>query len=144
MGMFDNILSKLGIGEERTAASDQATARATARHPGRESSGSANTPAAANDSTARPAEMSMVDVAARLEQRAATNPQKLNWQSSIVDMLKLLDMDSSLEARKELARELGAPAEVMQDSAQMNVWLHKTVLRRIAANGGNVPRDLVA
>lgn len=87
--------------------------------------------------------MQTVDVVAQLEQRAAQNPQQLNWKTSIVDLLKLLDMDSSLSARKELATELGCPSELMADSAQMNMWLHKTVLARIAANGGNVPQELL-
>jgi len=78
-----------------------------------------------------------------VEQRAASNPQKLNWRTSIVDLLKLLDVDSSLTARKELAAELGSPADLMGDSAKMNIWLHKTVLARIAENGGNVPKDLL-
>lgn len=60
-----------------------------------------------------------------------------------MDLLKLLDIDSTLQARKELATELGAPAQVMNDSAQMNMWLHKAVLQRVAANGGNVPRELL-
>jgi hypothetical protein len=84
-----------------------------------------------------------VDVVAQLERRAAANPQKLNWRTSIVDLLKLLEIDSSFGARKELATELGCPAELMGDSAKMNIWLHKTVLARIAANGGNVPQDLL-
>lgn len=87
--------------------------------------------------------MALVDVVAQLAQRAAANPQKLNWRTSIVDLLKLLDMDSSITARKDLATELGYPAELMGDSAKMNTWLHKAVLARIAANGGNVPRDLL-
>jgi hypothetical protein len=87
--------------------------------------------------------MATVDVVAQLEQRAAANPQKLNWRTSIVDLLKLLDIDSSFAARKTLATELGCPAELMGDSAKMNVWLHKTVLARIAANGGKVPQDLL-
>ncbi|MDO8301411.1 DUF3597 domain-containing protein, partial [Lacisediminimonas sp.] len=73
----------------------------------------------------------------------ASNPQQLNWRTSIVDLLKLLDIDSGLTARKELATELGCPADLMGDSAQMNMWLHKTVLAKLAANGGNVPRDLL-
>jgi hypothetical protein len=84
-----------------------------------------------------------VDIAAQLEQRAAANPQKLNWRTSIVDLLKLLDMDSSVAARKALATELGCPADLMGDSAKMNTWLHKTVLARVAANGGKVPQDLL-
>ena len=85
----------------------------------------------------------MVDVVADLERRASANPQKLNWRTSIVDLLKLLDIDSSFAARKELAVELHCPPELMNDSAKMNTWLHKTVLARIAANGGNVPKDLL-
>jgi hypothetical protein len=87
--------------------------------------------------------VAVVDVVAQLEQRAAAHPQPLNWRTSIVDLLKLLDIDSSLAARKELATELGCPAALMEDSVQMNIWLHKTVLARIATNGGNVPQDLL-
>ena len=106
-------------------------------------------PAAAPAAPAAPAEpaavqpIAVVDVVAQLEQRAAANAQKLNWRTSIVDLLKLLDIDSSLTARKELATELNCPAELMGDSAKMNMWLHKTVLARIAANGGNVPKELL-
>lgn len=84
-----------------------------------------------------------VDVVAQLEKRAAANSQQLNWRTSIVDLLKLLDIDSSLQARKELATELGCPADLMQDSANMNMWLHKSVLAKLAANGGNVPAELL-
>lgn len=85
----------------------------------------------------------MVDVVAQLEERAAANSQKLNWKTSIVDLLKLLEIDSSFGARKELAKELNCPEENMGDSAKMNMWLHKTVLAQIAANGGNIPADLL-
>jgi Domain of unknown function (DUF3597) len=85
----------------------------------------------------------VVDVVAHLEKLAAANPQNLNWRTSIVDLLKLLDIDSSFAARKELATELQCPADLMQDSARMNMWLHKTVLQKIAANGGNVPKELL-
>jgi hypothetical protein len=78
-----------------------------------------------------------------MEQRAAASSQSLNWQTSIVDLLKLLDIDSSLTARKELATELDCPQALLQDSASMNTWLHKEVLKRIAANGGNVPGELL-
>ena len=126
MGFFTKILSTLGIGSgSATSAAPTATApAATAQAPA-------------------PSPVPMVDVVAQLERRAAANPQKLNWRTSIVDLLKLLDIDSSLPARKELATELGCPAELMGDSAKMNTWLHKTVLARIAANGGNVPKDLL-
>jgi hypothetical protein len=122
MGFFSTILQKLGIGGA-TATLAPAPASPTAA------------PA--------PAPVPMVDVVAQLEKRAAANPQKLNWRTSIVDLLKLLDIDSSFAARKELATELACPPELMSDSAKMNTWLHKTVLARIAANGGNVPRELL-
>ena len=90
-----------------------------------------------------PKPIAVVDVVAQLEKLAADNPQKLNWKTSIVDLLKLLDIDSSFAARKELAIELGCPADRMHDSALMNMWLHKTVLQKIADNGGNVPKELL-
>ncbi len=80
---------------------------------------------------------------AKLETLAGAHGEKLNWKTSIVDLLKLLGLDSSLAARKELAAELGCPAEKMGDSAQMNMWLHKTVLKKLAENGGNIPADLL-
>ena len=81
----------------------------------------------------------MVDVVGKLTAMAAANPQKLNWQVSIVDLLKLLGLESSLDARKQMASELGCPTDKMADSAHMNMWLHKTVLAKLAANGGNIP-----
>jgi hypothetical protein len=87
--------------------------------------------------------MSEVDVAARLEQLAASNPQPLNWRTSIVDLMKLLGMESSLGERRELAQELGYPADQLNDTARMNTWLHKQVLRKVAENGGKVPQDLL-
>lgn len=129
MGLFNSILSKLGIGSaEATEAAQPAVAEATAT---------------AEAGAAAPVVVSRVDVVAQLEQRAAANPQQLNWRESIVDLLKLLDLDSSYGARKELAAELNCPAELMNDSARMNMWLHKTVLARIAENGGNVPQDML-
>ena len=136
MGFFSNILAKLGIGDDSAAAAPAPTA-APAAPPTAAPAGAAPVAPAA------PKAVALVDVVAQLEQRAAANPQKLNWRTSIVDLLKLLDIDSSLAARKELATELGCPAELMGDSAKMNIWLHKTVLARIAANGGNVPKDLL-
>lgn len=67
----------------------------------------------------------------------------LDWKVSIVDLLKVLDIDSSLQARKELATELGVPPDIMKDNVKMNVWLHKTVLAKIAENGGNVPKEML-
>ena len=84
----------------------------------------------------------VVDVEAVLEGLAAKNPQKLNWRTSIVDLMKLVGMDSSLAERKELAQELGYTGN-MNDSASMNIWLHKQVLRKLAENGGRVPANLL-
>ena len=85
--------------------------------------------------------MSDVDVMNLLEQKARGTG--LNWKQSISDLLFLLDIDNSNEARVELAKELNAPQEVMGDSARLNTWLHKTVLRKIAENGGNIPQELL-
>ena len=90
----------------------------------------------------QPAAMPMVDVVSQLDQKAAANSQKLNWKTSIVDLLKLLDLDSSLAARKELATELNVRAGA-DGSAEQNMALHKAVLAKIAANGGNVPKELL-
>src|SRR5262249_4984833 len=87
--------------------------------------------------------ITVVDVVAKLEGLGASHAQKLNWKVSIVDLLKLLNLDSSFAARKELATELGCPADKMGDSAQMNMWLHKTVLQKLADNGGNIPKELL-
>jgi len=134
MSLFSKILEKLGFGAGASAAPAAAPASAPA-------AGAA--PSAAAAAAPAPTPIAVVDVVAQLEQKAKANPQKLNWRTSIVDLLKLLDLDSSLTARKELATELGCPANLMGDSAQMNMWLHKTVLARIAANGGNVPAELL-
>lgn len=136
MGLFGSILAKLGIGKPEPAP---VPAPAPAPRPVPPVAAPAPTPA----EPPAPAPIPVVDVVAQLEKRAAANPQKLNWKTSIVDLLKLLDIDSSFAARKELATELGCPAELMGDSAKMNVWLHKTVLAKIAENGGNVPKELL-
>lgn len=128
MSFFSKILEKLGL--NKPAATTAPTTQPTAPAPAEQSAAAAVKPIA------------VVDVVAQLEQRAAANAQKLNWRTSIVDLLKLLDLDSSLAARKELATELNCPAELMGDSAQMNMWLHKKVLAEIAANGGQVPKEL--
>lgn len=131
MGLFGAIMEKLGFGQ---AAAQAATPPPTAAPTAAPAAASA-----APQSTA----MSAVDVVGKLEGLAANNAQKLNWKSSIVDLMKLLNLDSSLTARKELATELGCPADKMGDSAQMNMWLHKAVLQKLAANGGNVPKELL-
>lgn len=88
--------------------------------------------------------MEMVDVVGKLDGLAKASKEKLDWKVSIVDLLKLVGMESSLEARKELAAELGCPADQMGgDHSKMNIWLHKTVIKKIAENGGNVPPALL-
>jgi hypothetical protein len=89
--------------------------------------------------TATPAQT--IDVVPILEKAAAAKKEKLNWRTSIVDLMKVLDLDSSLGARKELATELGYTGD-SNDSAKMNVWLHKQVMIKLAANGGRVPDEL--
>src|SRR6185503_7439817 len=103
MGFFSKILEKLGIGGTAGAATP-----APPKSPG------------AVPAATPPKAVALVDVVSQLERRAAANPQKLNWRTSIVDLLKLLEIDSSFAARKELATELGCPAELMGDSAKMN------------------------
>ena len=125
MGIFSSILAKLGFGDDKK---EEVAAAA---------------PAAVEAAAPAPVAISAVDVVAKMEALASAHAEKLNWKTSIVDLLKLLGLDSSLAVRKELAAELGCPAEKMGDSAQMNMWLHKTVLQKLAANGGNIPADLL-
>ena len=141
MGIFDKVLSKLGFGSAKAAEPAPTAPAPTATAPAAPEPAPA--PQAAPAAPPAPKPIEVVDVVAQLEERAAKHPEKLNWRTSIVDLLKLLDIDSSFAARKELAQELGIPADLMADSAKMNMWLHKTVLARIAANGGNVPADLL-
>jgi hypothetical protein len=133
MSFFGKILERLGL---RTAAPEPVPQPATPTVAMSRTTQLATAPP-------RSQPMAIVDVMAQLDERAAANPQKLNWKTSIVDLLKLLDIDSSFAARKELATELGCPAELTGDSAKMNVWLHKAVLRKIADSGGNVPKELL-
>ena len=82
-----------------------------------------------------------VDVAAIVDKLVAAQKEKLEWRTSIVDLMKALDIDSSLAARKDLAKELGFSGD-MNDSASMNVWLHKQVMSKLAANGGKLPPEI--
>ncbi|MDQ6734854.1 MAG: DUF3597 domain-containing protein [Nitrospirota bacterium] len=130
MGLFGTILEKLGFGHPAAQAAPQAAPVQAPTAP------QSMAPASSK-------EIAVVDVVAKLEGLAAKHTEKLNWKVSIVDLLKLLGIDSSLSSRKELAIELGCPTEQMGDSAQMNIWLHKTVLKKLADNGGNIPKDLL-
>src|SRR3990172_7335240 len=116
MSIFSKILSKLGYGDEKKEVIAKTTP--TAKAPDMQLAESASAKAA----------ISEVDVVAKLEELASSHAEKLNWKVSIVDLLKLLGLDSTLAARKQLATELGCPADKMGDSAQMNMWLHKIVL----------------
>ncbi|MCG2591694.1 DUF3597 domain-containing protein [Ramlibacter sp. XY19] len=140
MGFFSKILGKLGMDAGAGKVDEMLRTPAAPAAPNTSVAGAGAAPAA-SAAAAKPA--TQVDVTAQLEQKAAANAQKLNWRTSIVDLLKLLDIDSSLDARKELAKELGCPANLMADSAQMNTWLHKAVMQKLAANGGKVPAELL-
>lgn len=130
MSIFGTIMSKLGFGKKEEAPAVQEVAAAEVAAP-------------VVDAAPVSVAISEVDVVGKLNALAANNSAKLNWQTSIVDLMKLLGMDSSLAHRKELATELGCPANLMDDSASMNMWLHKTVLQQLAANGGNIPASLL-
>jgi hypothetical protein len=107
--------------------------------------GGAATVGSSSPSPATPASASAtaraVDVGPILDKAVAAKKEKLEWRTSIVDLMKALDIDSSLHARKELAKELHYTGDT-KDSATMNIWLHKQVLTKLAANGGKLPADL--
>ena len=137
MGILSNIFHKIFPGSHPAAQGPAATAPAPA------AAAPAAAPAAASAATPAPAAAPVepVDVEAILTGMAASNGQQLNWRSSIVDLLKLLGLDSSLQSRKELAAELNYTGDT-NDSATMNIWLHRQVMNKLAANGGKVPADL--
>jgi hypothetical protein len=138
MSIFSKIKDAI-FGNKATA---QPTTPASPAPPAsRTPSASTGTTASSQKPAPAPAQPT-VDVAAVLEQMAADNGQKLNWRTSIVDLMKLVGMDSSLENRKELARELGYTGDT-GDSAAMNIWLHKRVMKELAAHGGKVPANML-
>lgn len=130
MGIFSNIYNKI-FHHGAAAATPAATPAPSA------------TPAAPAAPAAAPAAapVAAVDVEAVLTDLAGKNPEKLNWRTSIVDLMKLLQLDSSLAARKELAQELHYSGDT-NDSASMNIWLHRQVMTKLAQNGGKVPQEL--
>ena len=143
MGLLSNLISKIfSHSGPTTAATGEASAAATAA-PSTASAQPATAPAAAPAPAAPAAPAKPVDVAAILDGLAAKNSEKLDWKKSIVDLMKLVGMDSSFGARKELAKELNYTGDP-NDSASMNVWLHKQVLIKIAENGGKVPQELLS
>ncbi len=168
MSFFTTILQKLGLGKkEEPAATPAATPAQTTSAPAAKPVTPAAKPPVTAAATPKPVgagalpdrraqddmavnhepmkpvvkAISEVDVVKHLESLGAGSG--LDWKVSIVDLLKLLEIDSSREARTELAKELGCPDDQMGDSAKMNVWLHKTVLKKIAENGGNIPASML-
>ena len=103
--------------------------------------GSAATTTAGSGAAAPAAPAQTVDVAPILDKAVAAKKEKLEWRTSIVDLMKALDIDSSLAARKDLAKELGYTGD-SNDSAKMNIWLHKQVMVKLAANGGKLPPEI--
>ena len=141
MALFSHLLSRIWGHAEAAAPPVTSTggepAATPADTPAAPTTPSADTPAA----SAPPA--APVDVAAVLNGLAATHAERLDWQHSIVDLLKLVGLDSSLADRKELATDLGYTG-ALDGSAAMNLWLHKEVMKKLADNGGKVPQDLLS
>ncbi len=153
MGLFDTIKEKLGMGGVSNEAHKPVDPNNTPNRHAPDTVVDSERPTAAHNATTTPPGAapsheaagpsgSAVDVPAKLDAMAASHPEQLNWRTSIVDLLKLLGLDSSLESRKELATELGCPPETMNDSAQMNTWLHRTVMHKLAEHGGTIPPEL--
>jgi hypothetical protein len=136
MSIFGTIMSAIfGSHASATPASGgAATSSSTAA-----SGASAGSAAGSSSASASPGQT--VDVAAIVDKAAAASGEKLAWRTSIVDLMKALKIDSSLTARKELAKELGYTGDT-NDSATMNIWLHKQVMGKLAANGGKLPADV--
>jgi hypothetical protein len=130
MSILGNIFGKLfGTSAQAAPANSQVNPQQAPVVP---SSSGATEPRPAN-----------IDIAPILDKAVAAKGQKLNWRTSIVDLMKALDLDSSLQARQELAKELHYTGD-MNDSAKMNIWLHGQVMKKVAENGGKVPADLKA
>ena len=140
MSIFSKI--KDAIFGNKAAASTPATQSTTARTPSASSGTTAASPKPAQPPPQPQATQQAVDVEAVLQKMAADSGQKLNWRTSIVDLMKLVGMDSSFENRKELARELGYTGDP-GDSAAMNIWLHKRVMKELASHGGKVPANML-
>jgi hypothetical protein len=139
MSILGRIVSSIfGHASAAPAPPGTAAAPGAPAAPGKGAS-SAPAPSAAPASTPKPG--TTVDVTSILDKLAASNKEKLDWRRSIVDLMKLINLDSSLAARKELAEELHYTGN-KNDSASMNIWLHKQVMTKLAENGGKVPNEL--
>jgi len=138
MSIFSTILSKIFPSSHPAVAQNTQATGGSAGAGAAPAAAAASSASAASGSTAN---VPAVDVEAVLNSMAQKNPEKLNWRTSIVDLMKLVGMDSSLTARKELAQELHYTGNTA-DSASMNTWLHKQVMKKIGDNGGKLPADL--
>ena len=134
MSIFGKIMSAILGTKADAAPASGGTAASPASSPAAAPSGGAS-------SSAPAAPAQSVDVAPILDKAVKAKGEKLEWRTSIVDLMKALDIDSSLSARKELAKELGYTGDT-NDSASMNIWLHKQVMTKLAANGGKLPSDV--
>ena len=137
MGIFDKLKSAI-FGQHHNAPTPPAGVPTTSGITG----GSSSTAPAATPASAPAATMAPVDVEAMLEAKAKTYSHPVNWRTSIVDLMALVGIDNSLSERRALAKELGYTGD-MNDTAPMNIWLHKQVMRKLAENGGKVPADLL-
>ena len=132
MGIFSSIKEKLfGKKEEKTAV-PASTASPTVSYSG-----------PMGPTSVKPAAKPVVDVEALLDAAVEAKGQKLDWRNSIVDTLKALDLDSSLAARKELAKDLNYSGPHADGSAEKNIWLHKALMKALAENGGKIPKELL-
>jgi hypothetical protein len=136
VGIFDKIKGAI-FGRAEAAPAEAPAPKAGAAPSAPATPASPSPTASASPTPAQP-----VDVAAVLNKAVAASKQKLNWRTSIVDLMKALGMESSLAERKELAAELGYTGST-SDSAAMNMWLHKALLKKLAENGGKVPAELL-
>ena len=144
MGILSNIFHKIfPASHPAIAQAPQGTSVPAPANPAAVPTAPASPSVPAAETTAAPAavHLSEVDVVSILNTKAQQAGQPLNWRTSIVDLLKLLDLDSSLQSRKDLAQELHYSGDT-GDSAKMNIWLHRQVMNKLAENGGKVPADL--
>ena len=137
MSIFGTILSKIFPSNHPAVAQNTSSAAASTPSSASGSAAVGSMPSASSSAASLPP----VDVGAVLNGLAQKNDEKLNWRTSIVDLMKLVGMDSSMAARKALAEELHYTGDT-SDSASMNMWLHKQVMKKIAENGGTLPEDL--
>ncbi len=139
MGMFSDLMQKIFRSSANAEAPEDA-----AKGPGvPESRVAAAARQGGSLAGPQPLGQSNVDIAATLDRMASSNKEKLDWKHSIVDLMKLVGMDSSMSARKELAKDLQYTGDT-SDSATMNMWLHKQVMKKLAENGGKVPQELLS